>query len=49
MGPAGPPGSVGLQDEAGGTQDAEYALAVDRRLATAATLAIEQGRESALD
>ena len=48
VGPAGPAGGMGLQGEAGGTQDAEHALAVDRRLAARATLAIEQGREPAV-
>ena len=48
VGPAGPAGGVGLQGEAGGAQDAEHALAVDRRLAAATTLAIEQGREPAV-
>ena len=39
---------MGLQGEAGGPQDPEHALAVDRRLAARASLAVEQGREPAI-
>jgi hypothetical protein len=46
VGLAGPAGGMGLQDEAGGAEDAEHALAVGHRLAAGATLAIEQDREA---
>jgi hypothetical protein len=39
---------VDLQGEAGSAQDAEHALAIDRRLAAGTPLAIEQGGEPAV-